>query len=191
MVIYMKISGISTSPRENSNSRIALEKALETVKSKGFTVELFDLNLLNIQTCQADDYCLEHEGCCVLDDDMQAIYGALRDCHGVILATPIYMGNVSSNAKIFIDRLYAVLQAVDSYNVAGKKFSVIASQAAVDPPMYEYIKHNLETTVDIFRGIGFDVEDVVLLIGNDTAGAIVDKEDQLNKAVMVGNKIVR
>lgn len=187
----MKIIGINTSPRENSNSRIALEKALETVKSRGAEVELFDLNSLNIQTCQADDYCVEHAGQCVLDDDMQQVYDSLRDCQGVILATPIYMGNVSSNAKIFIDRLHAVLLAAESYNVVGKKLSVIASQAAVDPPMYEYIKHNLETTVDIFRGIGFDVEDVVLLIGNGMAGAILEKEDQLNKAIMVGNKILR
>ena len=187
----MKIIGISTSPRKDSNSRIALEKALEVAESRGAGVELFDLNSMDIRTCQADDYCVDHGGECVLNDGMRDVYDALRDCHGVILATPIYMGNVSSNAKIFIDRLHAVLHAVDEYNVRGKKFSVIASQAAVDPPMYEYIKHNLEITVDIFRGIGFDVEDVVLLIGNAKAGAIFDKKDQLDKAIMVGNKIVR
>ena len=109
----------------------------------------------------------------------------------MILATPIYMGNVSSNAKIFIDRLYAVMNSPDTYNVHGKKLSVLASQAAIDPPMYEYIKHNLETTADIFRGMGFEVEDVELLIGNAKEGIIESKEDQMNKAIMVGNKIVR
>lgn len=187
----MKIIGISTSPRDNSNSKIALKKALETVSGKGVITRLFDLNNLNIKTCQADDYCIDHNGKCILDDDMQEIYDEIKEAYGIILATPIYMGNVSSNSKIFIDRLHAVLNAIDEYNVRGKKLSVIASQAAVDPPMYEYIKHNLETTVDIFRGIGFDVEDVVLLIGNNKEGAILDKKDQLDKAVMVGNKILR
>ena len=187
----MKIIGINTSPRKGSNSRIALEKALSTAAQKGADTQLFDLNSMNIRTCQADDYCVEHAGQCALDDDMQEIYSAIGDAYGIILATPIYMGNVSSNAKIFIDRLHAVLNALDDYNVKGKKFSIIASQAAIEPPMYEYIKHNLETTADIFRGIGFDVEDVVLLIGNSREGAINDKQDQLDKAVMVGNKITR
>lgn len=191
MVIIMKIIGINASPRPNSNSRIALEKALETAREKGAVTEFFDLNSMDIKTCQADDYCLSHDGACVLDDGMQKIYEEIKDAYGIVLATPIYMGNVSSNAKIFIDRLYAVMNSLDTYNVHSKKFSVIASQAAVDPPMYEYIKHNLETTVDIFRGIGFDVEDVVLLIGNSKQGSILDKEGQLEKAVMVGNKITR
>ena len=187
----MKIIGINTSPRQNSNSKIALEKALETVESKGVDVKIYNLNKMNIGTCQACDYCVEHEGECSLNDDMQEIYADIQEAYGIILATPIYMGNVSSNAKIFIDRLYAVMNSLEKYQVKGKKFSVIASQAAVDPPMYEYIKHNLETTVDIFRGIGFDVEDVELLIGNAKEGSIESKEEQLNKAIMVGNKIVR
>lgn len=186
----MKIIGISTSPRSGSNSRIALVKALETAESRGASVEIFDLNKLNIVTCQADDYCMAHSGVCCQDDDMQQIYRAIDESYGIILATPIFMGNVSSLAKIFIDRLYAVLNGAGSSGV-GKKFSVIASQAAIEPPMYEYIKHNLETTVDIFRGMGFDVEDVELLIGNSKEGVIASKEDQLNKAVMVGNKIIR
>ncbi|MEE1118070.1 flavodoxin family protein [Methanosphaera sp.] len=187
----MKIIGINTSPRENSNSKIALEKALDTAESKGADVKIFDLNNMNIKTCQACDYCVEHKGECSLDDDMQEIYNEIKDAYGIIIATPIYMGNVSSLAKIFIDRFYAVMNSLDTYNVHGKKFSVIASQAAVDPPMYEYIKHNLETTVDIFRGIGFDVEDVELLIGNAKEAIINTKEDQINKAIMIGNKIVR
>lgn len=187
----MKIIGINTSPREGSNSRIALSKALETAEAKGADVEIFDLNSMNIRTCQADSYCLNNGGVCSLDDDMQKIYSALEDSYGVILATPIFMGNVSSLAKVFIDRLYSVMNGADKYNVRSKKFSVIASQAAVDPPMYEYIKHNVDTTLDIIRGIGFQVEDFELLIGNDKEKVILSKDDQLNKAIMVGNKITR
>lgn len=187
----MKIIGINTTPRQKGNSRIALEKALETAESKGATVKFIDFNELNVKTCQACDYCAEHRGQCLLEDDMRQIYEDIGEAYGMILATPIYMGNVSSNAKIFIDRLYAVMNSPDTYNVHGKKLSVLASQAAIDPPMYEYIKHNLETTVDIFRGMGFDVEDVELLIGNAREGIIESKEDQMNKAIMVGNKIVR
>lgn len=187
----MKIIGINTSPRKGSNSRIALEKALSTAGQKGADTQLFDLNSMNIRTCQADDYCASNNGTCCQDDDLQQVYSAIKDAYGIILGTPIYMGNVSSLAKIFMDRMYAVMNGVDFYGVSGKKFSVIASQAAVDPPMYEYIKHNLETSVDVIRGMGFNVEDVELLIGNARENSISSKEDQLNKAIMVGNKIVR
>lgn len=187
----MNIIGINCSPRKGSNSRLALLKALESAENKGASTCVFDINELNIRTCQADDYCVEHKGKCCLDDDMQQIYESIRDSYGIIIATPVYMGNISSNAKIIIDRLYAVMNDIDSYNVRDKKVSLIASQAAVEPAMYEYIKHNLETSMDIFRGIGFDVEDVELLIGNSKEEAIIDKEDQLNKAIAVGNRIVR
>ena len=74
----MKIIGINTSPRENSNSKIALEKALGTAESKGADVKIFDLNNMNIKTCQACDYCVEHKGECSLDDDMQEIYNEIK-----------------------------------------------------------------------------------------------------------------
>lgn len=186
----MKIIGINSSPRNQSNSRIALEKALETAANRGADVKIYNLNDMNIRTCQADGYCVEHDAC-ALDDDMQELYSDMMDAYGIILSTPVYMGNVSSLAKIFIDRLYAVMNNTDKYNVVGKKFSLIASQSAIEPAMYEYIKHNLEVSVDIFRGMGFDVEDVEVLIGNSKEGAIKSKSDQLDKAVMVGNKILR
>lgn len=184
----MKIVGINTSPRKGSNSRIALVKALETAKSKGADTVIYDLNDMNIRTCQADNYCVDNNGKCILDDDLQDVYKSIDEAYGVILATPIYMGNVSSLAKIFIDRLHCLLR-VD--NLRDKKFSIIASQAAIEPPMYEYIKNNLDITSDIFQGIGFELEDVVLLIGNEKEEAILNKKDQLDKAVMVGNKITR
>ncbi len=106
----MKIVGINTSPRKGSNSRIALVKALETAKSKGADTVIYDLNDMNIRTCQADNYCVDNNGKCILDDDLQDVYKSIDEAYGVILATPIYMGNISSLAKIFIDRLHCLLR---------------------------------------------------------------------------------
>jgi multimeric flavodoxin WrbA len=72
----MKIIGINTSPRENSNVRIALVKALEAAEAKGAETEIFDTNKMNIGACQADNYCKAHDGKCPVDDDMQKIYRA-------------------------------------------------------------------------------------------------------------------
>ncbi|WP_455645601.1 flavodoxin family protein [Methanosphaera sp.] len=186
----MKIVGINTSPRVGSNSNIALKTALKAAEDKGAETIIYNMNDMNIKTCQADDYCTEHEGKCALDDDMQEIYSAIDEADGIILATPVYMGNISSHAKIFIDRLHSIMHS-DTLQRGSKKISLIATQAAIEPPMYAYIKNNLETTCDIFGGIGFEVEDIELLIGNNKEEAILDKQDQLDKATAVGNRIVR
>lgn len=83
----MKIVGINTSPRKGSNSRIALVKALETAKSKGADTVIYDLNDMNIRTCQADNYCVDNNGKCILDDDLQDVYKSIDEAYGVILAT--------------------------------------------------------------------------------------------------------
>lgn len=51
----MKVVGINTSPREVSNCKIALEKALEAAEAEGAEIQLIDSNKLNISACQGDN----------------------------------------------------------------------------------------------------------------------------------------
>ena len=45
----MKVVGINTSPREVSNCKIALEKALEAAEAEGAEIQLIDSNKLNLK----------------------------------------------------------------------------------------------------------------------------------------------
>ncbi|MCS4483264.1 flavodoxin family protein [Clostridium botulinum] len=45
---------------------------------------------------------------CVLKDDMQDIYKSVEKADVLILATPVYVFNMTAQLKTFLDRLYAV-----------------------------------------------------------------------------------
>jgi len=183
----MKIIGLNTSPRENSNARKALETALEAAQANGAETEIFDTNKMNIGGCQADNFCKAHEGKCPVDDDMQKIYRAIEEADGVILAAPVYFFDVCAQAKLIIDRMYAYFQFPFTETYGNKKFSLIVTQGTPDKDAFKDV---IQTQANAFGFLGFEVKDVEVLVDNNIPGAIESKEDQLEAAKKVGENIV-
>lgn len=99
----MLVLGIAGSPRLNGNTAHAVQRALEVVAGEGVETELITLADKNIGFCTGC-YACRATHTCVIDDDMPAIYEALRRCDGLILGSPVYMGLVSAQLKAFMDR---------------------------------------------------------------------------------------
>jgi multimeric flavodoxin WrbA len=97
------VLGIAGSPRLNGNTAHAVQRALEVVAGEGLETELITLADKNIGFCTGC-YACRATHTCVIDDDMPAIYEALRRCDGLILGSPVYMGLVSAQLKAFMDR---------------------------------------------------------------------------------------
>jgi len=183
----MKILGINTSPRDNGNCKIALEKALETAKAEGAEVELINSNKLNISACQGDNYCKAHEGKCPVDDDMQQIYRAIEEADGIIFAIPVYFFDVNAQMKLIIDRLYSYFQFPFAETYGTKKVSFIISQGTPDVAAFENV---LKVQFGAFEFLGFELADFVVLGDNNIPGAINEKEDQMAQVVEVGKNIL-
>ena len=64
------------------------------------------------------DYCLKNKKC-IIEDDMLDVYGNLQDADGIILATPVQSGGISSNLSAIMDRTRA-LEAIDYNLLRGK-----------------------------------------------------------------------
>lgn len=188
IVIEMKIVGINTSPRDVSNCKIALEKALESAASEGAETELINSNKLNITACQGDNYCKAHEGKCAIDDDMTQIYKAIEEADGIIFAIPVYFFDVNAQMKLIIDRLYSYFQFPFAETYGTKKVSFIVSQGTPDP---EAFKAALEIQFGAFKFLGFELGDLVVLTDNNVPAAINEKEDQIAQVVEVGKNIVQ
>nr|MBF0223428.1 flavodoxin family protein [Desulfobulbaceae bacterium] len=107
----MKIIGVSASARKNKATHFLLEHCLNEIQvtaaasGKSLEVELIDLAPLKINGCIACDTCKKGVKCSQ-QDDYQALIPKLSDPDvvGWIVATPVYMGSMSSQAKAFIDR---------------------------------------------------------------------------------------
>lgn len=116
----MKVFGICASPRNNTTEHV-LSKALDKLNENGFETEIFTCMGKDIKPCMHCDYCLENKKC-IIEDDMKKVYEGLLNSDGIILATPIQSGGISSNLASIMDRTRA-LEAID-YNVLRGKIGM-------------------------------------------------------------------
>ena len=116
----MKVFGICASPRNNTTEYV-LSQALDMLNNDGFETEIFTCMGKEIKPCMHCDYCLKHKEC-IIQDDMQGVYKSLLDADGIILATPIQSGGISSNLAAIMDRTRA-LEAID-YNILRGKIGM-------------------------------------------------------------------
>lgn len=119
-MIEMKVFGICGSPRSNTTEYV-IENALEKLEADGFETELFSCFGKDIKPCMHCDYCLENKKC-IIEDDMVDVYKALQEADGIILATSVQSGGISSNLAVIMDRTRA-LEAID-YNILRGKIGM-------------------------------------------------------------------
>jgi multimeric flavodoxin WrbA len=102
----MNVLGISGSPKDDGLTSLLLDKVLDGAKASGAHTEKIILNDLDFKPCQDCGGCSE-TGICILDDDMGPIYEKLAHADAVIVASPIYFGNISAQLKAMIDRCHS------------------------------------------------------------------------------------
>ena len=113
----MKVFGICASPR-NDTTYYVLKKALDHLENHDFETDIFTCQGKDIKPCMHCDYCLENKEC-IIRDDMSEVYENLTSADGIILATPVQSGSVSSNLSTIMDRTRA-LEAIDYNLLRGK-----------------------------------------------------------------------
>jgi multimeric flavodoxin WrbA len=99
----MNILGISGSPNIGGNTAYAVQYALEICKQEGLAVQYIALAGKTINPCIGCWKCSEDRKC-IHNDDMDKIYETLRWCNCLILGSPVYMGMVSGQMKVMMDR---------------------------------------------------------------------------------------
>jgi len=103
--VKVKIIGVCGSPHKKGSTIEYLKKALQAAETIGnVETEIIELAGKDIKPCMGckTDKCY---GTCKINDAMQDFYPKLRDCDGIILASPSYFGTFSGQLKVFIDRL--------------------------------------------------------------------------------------
>lgn len=103
----MKIVGISCSPRKGKSTKYALEACLHSVKetlpdAQTMLIELSDIKMNGCVACGKCMKVLE----CSQEDDFLKMVPVLSDPElaGLVVATPVYFGSMTSQCKAFLDR---------------------------------------------------------------------------------------
>lgn len=99
----MKVLGISGSPREGGNSEFITNHTLSAIAEEGIATEFLTLAGRTIMHCTACMACRQQERC-IIEDDLMPIYEKMKAADGIILATPVYFGSVTSLTKALMDR---------------------------------------------------------------------------------------
>ena len=117
------IIGICGSPRKQATDYV-LHEALNMLEEKGYETGFFSIRGKNIAGCMHCDYCLREKEC-IKKDDMYELYSQIKDCEGIIMASPCYNGGISAQLKAVMDRTRA-LGAADYNFLRGKIGMAIA-----------------------------------------------------------------
>ena len=165
----MKIIAFIASPRKEGNTAWIVSKILEGAKEQGAETQSWHFSDLDINPCSGCLSC--HKGGdrgCIINDDMQKLYDALDHADALVLGSPIYMGQMSAQAKIFTDRLFARISPrfsphfKEKENAAKTKLMLVFNQGNPDSGMFQtYIDY----TNHIFQLLEFDVIEVPVVAG--------------------------
>ena len=119
----MHVLGICGSPHRQGNTAHALRQALDLIRREGIETDFISLADKQITPCDGCFAC--RKGSCVYPDDMAGIYTAMRRCDGLILASPVYLGLITGQMKVMMDRT-VLLRASGHFDLSGKVGAGIA-----------------------------------------------------------------
>ena len=102
----MKVIAFNGSARKDGNTAILLNHVLKELQIEGIDTELFQLASKEIHGCRACYKCIENkDNHCSLDNDiLNPCVDKMLDADGIILGSPTYFTDVSTEMKALIDR---------------------------------------------------------------------------------------
>ncbi|MDP2847855.1 MAG: flavodoxin family protein [Humidesulfovibrio sp.] len=110
----MKVLGINGSARLNGNTAIMLNTALGEIAAEGIETELVQLGPKALQGCIACYKCFENKDhLCAVDDAMNGYIAKMIEADGILLGSPTYFADVTTNMKSLMDRAGMVARAND------------------------------------------------------------------------------
>ena len=100
------VLAINGSPRKDGNTSILLRYILTELESEGIETETVQLGGKKIHGCTSCMQCFENrDRRCVIDDDLvNTCIGKMSAADGIILGSPVYFLDVTSEMKALIDR---------------------------------------------------------------------------------------
>ena len=102
----MVVVAFNGSPRKNGNTAAMLRMALEEIEAAGHRTELVQLGGLHLHGCRACFGCASRKDgrCAVQDDELNGLLEKMLDADAILIGTPTYFADVTTEVKALIDR---------------------------------------------------------------------------------------
>lgn len=103
----MDIVALMGSPRKHSNTDQLLDEMIKGAADNGHNIIKHYISDLNVHPCKACGVCMQGKGCVFKDDGFEVTH-QIASAEGLIVATPIYFGQMTGDLKILLDRMYGI-----------------------------------------------------------------------------------
>ena len=102
----MKVILFNGSPRKNGNTYHSLKTVMVELESEGIQCELIWIGAKKLHGCIACYNCAKNQNkkCIQTDDEMNEYIEKIIDADGIIIGSPTYFSDVSTNTKALIER---------------------------------------------------------------------------------------
>jgi multimeric flavodoxin WrbA len=109
----MKVVAFNGSARKDGNTAILIRKVFTELEAEGIETELVQLAGKTIKGCIACSKCFKNkDGKCAVDNDVaNECIEKMMEADGIILGSPTYFSDVSTEMKALIDRAGFVARA--------------------------------------------------------------------------------
>ena len=102
----MKVVGFNGSPRKKGNTQILLKKVFAELEQEGIETELVQLGGKKIKGCASCYKCFQNQDkrCSVDNDVLNEYLEKMLEADGILLGSPVYFSNMTTEMKALIDR---------------------------------------------------------------------------------------
>ena len=184
----MKIVAVLGSPRPQGNSSTLARAFLKAAGERGAEITEYLLNQMDFQGCQGCGGCKTKSQTCILEDDLTPVLQAVRDADLLVLASPVYFGDLSGQLKCFFDRTYSYFNPDFSCRMPpGKKAVMVLTQANPDPDNFNDIFPRYQRW---FERYGFAPAHLLRVIGVRDLGEIASQTAALDAAAALARELV-
>ncbi len=101
----MKVLMLNGSPKKDGNTARALKEMEKIFAENGVETEIVQVGGKDIRGCTACCYCYEHAKC-AFDDIVNETAEKLKDCDGLVIASPVYYAAANGTLVSMLDRLF-------------------------------------------------------------------------------------
>lgn len=100
-----KLVAFNGSPRKNGNTSIVVEEIFNVLEQNGIETELIQVGNKPVHGCTACGKCREKldRRCHIKNDLLNVCIQKMIDADGIILASPVYFGDITTETKALID----------------------------------------------------------------------------------------
>lgn len=190
----MKMVCLLGSPRKNGNSATVAARLMSRAEELGAEVETIYLNGLNYRGCQGCYACKNGAEVCVVQDDLTPVLEKVRKADALVLASPVYYGDVPGQLKAFIDRTFSYLtpkyyaRKDCSRLEPGKGFAMILTQGHLDEARFADVfpRYN-----EFFQWYGYRPGRLVRGVGISELSNVTKRDYLMDGASEAAEKLVR